>query len=51
MAKNSKQQPEITDHQTRPKNATTHPGKAAMEVLAVWRKKEEIENEKKVKQQ
>lgn len=34
--------------QTRPTNANAHPGKAAMEVLAVRRKQEDIDNEKKV---
>jgi hypothetical protein len=45
----SRHQPDVTDHQTRPRNATTHPGKAAMETLGVWHKKEEIENDKKAK--
>jgi hypothetical protein len=35
--------------QTRAKNASTHPGRVVNEVLAAWRKPEEIEDEKRVR--
>jgi hypothetical protein len=46
---NSNHLPDPNRIQTRPKNATAHPGKVAMESLAVRRKTEEIEQEKRVK--
>jgi DNA-binding protein H-NS len=50
MAKIS-QQPETNQRQTRAKNANTHPGRAAMEALAVRRTREVIELEKKAKEE
>jgi hypothetical protein len=43
------QQPDSERRQTRPTNANAHPGKVAMERLAVRRKTEDIECEKKVR--
>ena len=40
------QQSDSNRRRTRPGNANAHPGRAAMEVLAVWQKKAEIEDEK-----
>lgn len=45
------QQPETNQRKTRAKNANTHPGQAAMEALAVRRKREVIELEKKAKEE
>jgi hypothetical protein len=39
--------PDPDRRQTRPGNANAHPGKIAMEALAVRRKREEIDEEKK----
>jgi hypothetical protein len=50
MTKTS-QQPETNQRQTRAKNANTHPGRTAMEALAVRRKREVIELEKKAKEE
>jgi len=40
-------EPDPNRRQTRPKNAFAHPGKVVLEALAVRRKPEDIENEKK----
>lgn len=42
-------EPDPNRRQTRPANANAHPGKAAMEVLAVRRKREDIDAEKKAR--
>lgn len=42
-------EPDPNRRQTRPTNATAHPGKAAMEVLAVRRKRKDIDAEKKAR--
>jgi len=45
------QQPDPNRRQTRPANANAHPGRIALEALAVRRKPEEIESEKQAKKE
>ena len=47
----TKQEPGPTRPKTRSTNAHAHPGKAAMEVLAVRRKREDIDAEKKAREE